>query len=347
MKIERLEHPAPAEREALLEVWESSVRATHAFLSEDDIVALRPQVWDAFEAVSLMIAHDEAGRLAGFAGICGDMLEMLFIRAEARGLGIGGALLARALEEGVLRVDVNEQNPQALGFYQHLGFEVTGRSPLDGQGRPFPLLHLRLQDGLKPMPRGYSIRAAAPGDIPCLNAIELAAATLFPPGVIPQHVLSDRVPEVMLAEAMRDGRLWVAFEPGGTPVGYALLRFLKEPGEPAQTSRADPGKGRKKSAPGLALLAQMDVHPAHTRKRLGTGFVRLAAAAARMRRAEALYLTTFADIPWNAPFYARQGFADLSESEQPRVIRDILAEERARGLKNRTAMRLPLSPPVP
>jgi len=46
-------------------------------------------------------------------------------------------------EFGTDRVDVNEQNQEALGFYNHLGYEVTGRSPIDGQGRPFPILHLK------------------------------------------------------------------------------------------------------------------------------------------------------------------------------------------------------------
>ena len=71
------------------------------------------------------------------------MLEMLFVRAEMRGQGVGSALVRRALDEGVTRVDVNEQNPLALGFYQRMGFAVTGRSALDGQGRPFPLLHMK------------------------------------------------------------------------------------------------------------------------------------------------------------------------------------------------------------
>lgn len=145
MSIERLEQPGPAELDALLDVWESSVRATHAFLSEADIVALRPQVLEGLGAVSLWIAREDDGRIAGFVGVHGDMLEMLFVRAAARGRGIGSALMLRVLEEGVARLDVNEQNPQALGFYERMGFERVGRSATDGQGRPFPLLHMRLK----------------------------------------------------------------------------------------------------------------------------------------------------------------------------------------------------------
>ncbi len=142
--ITKLEAPSCAEIDDLLVVWESSVRATHDFLSESDIVALRPDVLEGLKAVSLWAAVEGDGRIVGFAGIYGDMLEMLFVRAEARGQGLGRALIIRAMAEGVTRVDVNEQNPEALGFYEHMGFEVVGRSARDGQGREFPLLHMRI-----------------------------------------------------------------------------------------------------------------------------------------------------------------------------------------------------------
>lgn len=142
MLIECLEKPNASEYAVLLEVWESSVRATHTFLSESDIVGLRPQVLEGFRAVSLYAAWGNGG-VKGFAGISEDKLEMLFVRAEARGQGAGRALLRYALGAGVTRLDVNEQNPQAVGFYTRMGFKVTGRSAVDGQGRPFPLLHMR------------------------------------------------------------------------------------------------------------------------------------------------------------------------------------------------------------
>ncbi len=171
------------------------------------------------------------------------------------------------------------------------------------------------------IPPGYAIHAALPEHVPYLNAIELAAAAIFPPGSIPAHILAERVPEPILADAVRDGRLWVVLDAGVRPVGYGLLQFVD----------------------GFALLAQMDVHPDHGRKGLGTALIRHVAAAARSRGAKFLYLTTFAHVPWNAPFYARLGFAELTETEQPEAIRDILAEERKRGLENRTAMRLALT----
>ena len=70
---------------------------------------------------------------------------MLFIAPQARGKGVGTLLASHAIRvQGATKVDVNEQNEQALGFYKHLGFEVIGRSSLDGQGKPYPLLHMRL-----------------------------------------------------------------------------------------------------------------------------------------------------------------------------------------------------------
>ena len=142
--LERPGEVTGATLDALMDVWESSVRATHLFLEEADIVNLRPLVRDGLNAVPLFAAMDAHGRIGGFAGVAGDMLEMLFVHARARGRGIGRALLVRAVDAGVTRLDVNEQNPDALGFYRHMGFEVVGRSPVDGQGRPFPLLHMSL-----------------------------------------------------------------------------------------------------------------------------------------------------------------------------------------------------------
>ena len=134
----------PGELPALLTVWEDAVRASHHFLAESDIVGIRPEVVQAFACLEVWVA-EAGGRAAGFMGMHGDMVEMLFIAPESMGTGLGTALLekAQSLREGrALRVDVNEQNPAALAFYLSRGFRVTGRSGVDGAGRPFPLLHL-------------------------------------------------------------------------------------------------------------------------------------------------------------------------------------------------------------
>ncbi|WP_312179855.1 GNAT family N-acetyltransferase [Pantoea sp. CTOTU46764] len=131
--------------EAITTVWEASVRATHHFLQDADIRALRPLVREQYlPMVELRIYRDEEQSIVGFLGVAENRLEMLFVAPQVFGLGIGKQLLRYAIEQlNVSELDVNEQNPQALSFYQHQGFVITGRSPLDGQGNPFPLLHLR------------------------------------------------------------------------------------------------------------------------------------------------------------------------------------------------------------
>ena len=137
-----------ADHPLLLELWLRSVRATHHFLQPSDIDALFPQLRDVYlPAVELWVAVDEQDRPLGFIGLNEHHVEMLFIEPDLRGNGIGRALLDHARgSRGELSVDVNEQNPEAVGFYLHYGFVQTGRSPLDGEGRPFPLLHMRKRD---------------------------------------------------------------------------------------------------------------------------------------------------------------------------------------------------------
>ncbi|HEY3765578.1 MAG TPA: acetyltransferase [Gaiellales bacterium] len=137
----------PSEHPALVALWERSVRATHDFLTDADIVGLRPRVVDALddEALELWVLADGTDAPIGFMGLAGDDITALFLDPDHRGRGGGRRLVAhaQALRRGALTVDVNEQNPGARGFYEALGFTVAGRSPLDGDGRPFPLLHMR------------------------------------------------------------------------------------------------------------------------------------------------------------------------------------------------------------
>ncbi|MEM9256764.1 MAG: acetyltransferase [Pseudomonadota bacterium] len=143
MKIEKAEKQ---EYETLIEIWEASVRATHDFLQEDDIAVLKPLILNEyFDAVDLRCAKDDTEKIHGFCGVHEGNVQVLFISPESRGKGVGFQLMKYAIEnQGATKVDVNEQNKQALGFYEHLGFNVVGRSPLDGQGRPYPLLHMEL-----------------------------------------------------------------------------------------------------------------------------------------------------------------------------------------------------------
>jgi putative acetyltransferase len=142
----KIEQAKTRDYPTLIALWEASVRATHHFLPEAEIDALKPLILEHyFTAVDLVCGRDEAAGIVGFCGVHDGNIEMLFIAPEARGCGVGRQLVAHAISrQGATRVDVNEQNGQALGFYQRMGFVVTGRSPLDGQGKPYPLLHMVL-----------------------------------------------------------------------------------------------------------------------------------------------------------------------------------------------------------
>ncbi|MBF6235557.1 Uncharacterized N-acetyltransferase YjaB [Nocardia otitidiscaviarum] len=136
----------PVEYPRLVEIWRSAVDATHHFLADPDRDEIEGQLAGGyFPQVRLTVAEFD-GRVVGFAGTAAGDLVMLFVDAEARGQGVGGALLDHTIaEHGVRTVDVNEQNDRAVGFYVRKGFVVTGRSETDGEGRPYPLLHLALQ----------------------------------------------------------------------------------------------------------------------------------------------------------------------------------------------------------
>lgn len=144
-RIMKIESAFPSQFDRLVAIWESSVRATHHFLQESDIAALRPLLLNAYlPNLNVVIARDENGVIHGFLGVDENRIEMLFVDDASRGKGVGSLLLRHAIEQfGANEVDVNEQNPQGVGFYRYMGFEQVGRTERDGQGNPFPLLHMR------------------------------------------------------------------------------------------------------------------------------------------------------------------------------------------------------------
>lgn len=130
----------------VVEVWEASVRATHHFLKEEDIVYFKPLILNEYlKMVDLRGVKNEHQKIIGFLGVAEDKIEMLFIHPDARGKGVGKWLVEYALKQmKVTKVDVNEQNEQAVGFYEHVGFKTTSRSELDSLGMPYPILHMEL-----------------------------------------------------------------------------------------------------------------------------------------------------------------------------------------------------------
>lgn len=130
--------------QTLVEIWERSVRATHEFLTEKDIMEIRESLISKyFKAVSLYMILDE-DTIAGFIGLYDHNIEMLFVDSNSMGKGLGLKLLDFAKSLGADSVDVNEQNPRAFGFYQAHGFRVVGRDEYDSDSRPYPILHLKL-----------------------------------------------------------------------------------------------------------------------------------------------------------------------------------------------------------
>jgi putative acetyltransferase len=127
----------------LVKVWRSAVVATHDFLGAEKIAWYESKMAsDYLPSVEVTVAAID-GRVVGFSGTSNGFLAMLFVEAGSHGKGAGSALLLDALGRYPdLRLDVNEQNPRALAFYQRHGFRVIGRSPVDDLGDPFPLLHL-------------------------------------------------------------------------------------------------------------------------------------------------------------------------------------------------------------
>ena len=145
MKIVEVKERTPDLIKGLLEVWENSVRATHLFLSDSEIQSIKKYVPQALnEVLHLLIAEDESGRAVAFMGVEAGSLEMLFIAPEERGKGLGKRLIQYGIKNyAVEKLTVNEQNPQAKGFYEHMGFQVYKRTDLDEQGNPYPLLYMR------------------------------------------------------------------------------------------------------------------------------------------------------------------------------------------------------------
>ena len=130
----------------LLEIWERSVRATHLFLSDAEVKKIKEYVPVALESVEhLFVAGNTPDEPVAFMGIENNRLEMLFLLPRIRGTGIGRELLQHGMEQyHVTEVTVNEQNPQAIGFYEHMGFVTYKRTELDEEGNPYPLLYMRL-----------------------------------------------------------------------------------------------------------------------------------------------------------------------------------------------------------
>ena len=147
MRICEVTEKTPALLERQCRVWEASVRATHRFLSEAEILRIKAYIPQAIASAKyLVIAETEDGAPVGFLGAENGRLEMLFLAPEARGKGLGRQLLEYGMQHFDIReLTVNEQNPQAVEFYRHMGFQTFRRTEHDEEGGPYPLLYMRLR----------------------------------------------------------------------------------------------------------------------------------------------------------------------------------------------------------
>ena len=182
--------------------------------------------------------------------------------------------------------------------------EDAGRAP-DGRLHPGPS-HRRWVR----LPR-VRIRPAVPGDTPALLAIEEAADGLF--AGVGMAEVADAGPADWPGELERHtaaGRAWVAAEAGDRPIAYLVLDLVD----------------------GCAHIAQVSVHPSHAHRGIGRSLIERAAAWATELDLPALTLTTFADVPWNAPYYRRLGFRALPGAGIGPGLRDVIAREAAQGL---------------
>lgn len=145
MKIKELSTITDQEMNQLINVWESAVTATHHFLTKKEIQTIKQYVPQVFREVEHLLVATQDKQIKGLMGINGTKLEMLFVDSDERGRGIGTKLLNLGIDKyHVNELAVNEQNPAAQDFYDHMGFKVVSRSPIDDLGNPYPILKMQL-----------------------------------------------------------------------------------------------------------------------------------------------------------------------------------------------------------
>jgi GNAT superfamily N-acetyltransferase len=171
----------------------------------------------------------------------------------------------------------------------------------------------------------YRIVPAARHHLGAVPRLEQAAASIFPPEDLPAELRYLVTDHETLREAQKEGRIWVALDPIGDPVGFALADVLD----------------------GEAHLDEVDVHPLHARRGIGTRLVETVIDWAESRHFSSLSLLTFRHLPWNARFYEKFGFVPLAENELGPALSEILEQEAHAGIAiaNRVGMRCSLPRP--
>jgi predicted N-acetyltransferase YhbS len=163
---------------------------------------------------------------------------------------------------------------------------------------------------MKILESGYTIRSAHAEELILLAQIERSAASLFLDTPYAFLVNDEPVSIDFVRQRFQAGQVWVAVDPDNAVVGFAITREVDE----------------------TIYLQEMDVDPAHGRQGIGTGLVKTVCNGATLHGYHAVSLSTFRDLPWNAPFYAKLGFQILYESELTIGFQQIRQQELEAGL---------------
>lgn len=142
-----IKRATPQDYPRIMEIWESAVLATHDFLKKEDFELFKQLIPSEFLPQLQVFVLEQDRQIDAFFSVSDDNLEMLFVHDEARGKGLGTQAVTYVVEIlKILKVDVNEQNPRAIGFYEKVGYKKVGRSQVDGMGKPYPLVHFEFKN---------------------------------------------------------------------------------------------------------------------------------------------------------------------------------------------------------
>lgn len=129
---------------AIIELWELSVRATHYFLPEDYLQEIKALLPTILPHVKIYVWREDDHTIKGFVGVADQKIEMLFIHPGSMRQGLGKQFTKFCIHSlKTNKVDVNEQNEEAVRFYKKLGYRLVGRQELDSMGKPFPILNMQ------------------------------------------------------------------------------------------------------------------------------------------------------------------------------------------------------------
>ncbi|MET9256512.1 GNAT family N-acetyltransferase [Streptomyces sp. NPDC003717] len=154
------------------------------------------------------------------------------------------------------------------------------------------------------------VRAVRPADLHVLQDVERAAGRWFRDVGMPEIADDDPLTLAELARYEAAGLAWAAVDGTDSPLGYLIA------------DRVDGG----------FHVEQVSVHPDSARRGIGRLLLEHLAVHAARAGASTLTLTTFAEVPWNAPYYARCGFRVLADGALTPGLREIRDREAAHGL---------------